>query len=251
MMIYLKTKAEIKKMSEAGQIAAAALEEIAKNIQPGIKTSELDKIAEKVIRDAGAESSFKKVTGYNHSTCLTPNDLVVHGVPGSHVLAEGDILGVDLGAYYRGFHSDVAATFPVGEVSSEKKKFLSVGQKALREAIGEVRVGGRVGDISNRIQTIIEGSGYSVVRELVGHGVGRNLHEDPLIPGAGNRGNGEELKEGMVLAVEVIYNFGKPGVKLLADGWSIATSDASISGLFEHTVALVEKGPLVLTQKPF
>jgi methionyl aminopeptidase len=249
-MIYLKKLEEIKIIAEAGQIAATALEQVAKNIKPGVKTRELDLIAEEVIRDAGAESSFKKVKGYNYSTCLTPNNLVVHGVPGSYVLKEGDILGVDLGAYYRGFHSDLAATFPVGEIDNEKKKFLSVGKKALREAINEAVIGGRVGNISNRIQKIIEGAGYSVVRELAGHGVGRSLHEDPLIPGIGRRGSGEELKEGMVLAIEVIYNLGQLGVQLLADGWTIATSDGSISGLFEHTVAVTKEGPLVLTGEP-
>ncbi|OGY25993.1 MAG: type I methionyl aminopeptidase [Candidatus Woykebacteria bacterium RBG_16_44_10] len=249
-MIYLKTQSEIEIMYRAGQIAAAALIEIAKNIKPGIKTSQLDTIAETKIRDLGAESSFKKVEGYHYNTCITPNDLVVHGVPSDYTLSEGDVLGADLGAYYRGFHSDLAYTFPVGKVSSERKKFLSVGMNALWEAIKEVRIGSRIGDISNKIQTVIEGSGYSVVRELVGHGVGRELHEDPLVPGRGKKGTGEELKEGMVIAIEVIYNFGKPGVRLLSDGWSIATSDSSVSGLFEHTIAVTKKGPLVLTQKP-
>lgn len=248
-MIYLKTQSEIKIMHKAGQIAAAALAEIAENIKPGVKASQLDTVAETKIKDLGAESSFKKVEGYHYNTCITPNDLVVHGIPDDYTLSEGDILGVDLGAYYQGFHSDLAYTFPVGEVSAQRQEFLSVGERALWEAIKEVKIDARIGDISNKIQTLVEGSGYSVVRELVGHGVGRELHEDPLVPGRGRKGSGGVLKEGMVLAIEVIYNFGKEGVKLLADGWSISTSDSSVSGLFEHTVAVTKKGPLVLTQK--
>ena len=247
-MIYLKTKEEIKKMAKAGEIAATAMEEIAKNIQAGVKTSDLDKIAEEKIKTLGAEPSFKKVRDYKYSTCITPNDLVVHGIPGNYILREGDVLGVDLGAYCEGFHSDTAHTFPVGKVSEERKKFLLVGEKALAEAIKKVRVGGRIGDISATIQKIVEEAGYSVVRELAGHGVGRDLHEDPLVPGRGKRDSGEDIRQGMVLAIEVIYNMGKPSIKLLPDGWSIATSDGSLSGLFESTVAATEKEPFVLTK---
>ena len=247
-MIYLKTKEEIKIIAKAGKIAAAVMKEVAKNIRPGAKVSDLDKIAEKKTRSLQAEPSFQKVAGYRHSTCITPNDFVVHGIPGDYILCEGDILGVDLGTYYQGFHSDMAQTFPVGKVSQEKKQFLLAGEKALTEAIKQAHVGGRVGDISYAIQTIIEGANYSVVRELSGHGVGRKLHEDPLIPGRGRRGSGEKIKEGMVLAIEVIYNMGKPSIRLLPDGWTIATADASLSGLFERTVAVTDKGPLVLTK---
>ncbi|OGY26770.1 MAG: type I methionyl aminopeptidase [Candidatus Woykebacteria bacterium RBG_16_43_9] len=249
-MIYLKTKDEIKIMHEAGKIAAAAMAEVAKNIRPGVKTSTLDQIVESKIRSLGAESSFKKVKGYKHSICTTPNNWVVHGLPGDYTLAQGDILGVDLGAYYKGFHSDMAHTFAVGKISKEAKKFLSTGETALNKAIKKVKVGGRVGDISNIIQNIVEGAGYSVVRELVGHGVGRDLHEDPLVPGVGKDGGGEEIKEGMVLAVEIIYNRGLYQVQLLSDGWSISTRDGLISGLFERTVAPTKKGPLVLTLMP-
>ena len=247
-MTYLKSKEEIKIMLKAGEIAATAMKEVAKNIRAGIKVSELDRIAGEKIRDLGAESSFKKVPGYKYSTCITPNELVVHGIPGAYILREGDILGVDLGAYYQGFHSDMAYTFPVGKISSEKKRFLSVGKKALEEAVKRIKVGSRIGDISSTIQTVIEESGYSVVKELVGHGIGRDLHEDPLVPGRGKKTTGEEIKKGMVIAVEVIYNLGKSSIRLLPDGWSIATSDGSPSGLFEKTVAATAKGPLVLTQ---
>src|SRR4030067_219952 len=249
-MIFLKNKAEIKIMHRAGQIAAAAMSQVAKNIRPGVKVDHLDKIAEKTIHNFGAESSFKKVAGYKHSICITPNDWVVHGIPGDYILREGDILGVDLGAYYKGFHSDMAYTFPVGVVDEDKKKFLEIGRAALIEAIKHVKVGKRIGDISSSIQTTIEDAGYSVVRELVGHGVGRELHEDTLVPGLGKRDTGEEIKEGLVLAVEIIYNKGKPLVQLLPDGWSISTKDGSLSGLFETTVAATKKGPLVLTVWP-
>ncbi|HEX7456297.1 MAG TPA: type I methionyl aminopeptidase [Candidatus Nanoarchaeia archaeon] len=247
-MIYLKTKEEIKLIHKAGQIAAAAMREVAGNIRPGVKSSDLDKIAENKIRQLGAESSFKTVDGYKHSICTTPNELVVHGIPGDYVLRNGDILGVDLGAYYKGFHSDMAQTFPVGQVSEEREKFLKVGNLALKGAIKQVKVGGRIGDVSDAIQTVVEGAGYSVVRELVGHGVGRELHEDPLVPGVGKKGAGEEIKEGVVLAIEVIYNQGPPSIQLLPDGWTISTKDGSYSGLFERTLAATKKGPLVLTQ---
>ena len=235
-------------MAKAGQIAANALRQVAKNIRPGVKVSDLDKITEEKIKNLGAESSFKKVNGYQYTICVTPNDWVVHGIPGNYVLREGDILGVDLGAYFKGFHSDLAYTFPVGKIDNERRKFLATGEKALQAAVKKVRIGGRIGDISETIQNMVESAGYSVVRELVGHGVGRNLHEDPLIPGIGKRGTGEKIEDGMVLAVEVIYNQGKPQVQLLPDGWSIATKDGLLAGLFESTVAATKKEPLVLTK---
>jgi methionyl aminopeptidase len=247
-MSYLKNKEEIKIIHKAGQISAAAMREVANNIRPGIKCIDLDKIAERKIRQLGAESSFKKVAGYNHSICTTPNDWVVHGVPGNYVLREGDIIGVDLGAYYKGFHSDMAHTFPVGKISDEKKKFLKAGTRALSQAIKSVKVNSKIGDISSSIQQTVEKAGFSVVRELVGHGVGRDLHEDPLVPGIGKKGTGEDIKEGIVLAVEVIYNQGEHTIQLLPDGWSISTKDSLLSGLFERTVAATNKGPLVLTR---
>lgn len=246
-MIYLKTRDEIKIMKKAGAIAASTMREVEKSIRPGVRAVELDKIAENKIKSLGAESSFKKVEGYKHTICATPNDWVVHGVPGEYELLEGDIVGIDLGAYYKGFHSDIAYTFPVGKVNEKSKKFLETGKKALKEATTQVKVGGKIGDISQTIQSLVENAGYSVVRELVGHGVGRELHEDPLVPGIGKKGTGDEIKEGLVIAVEVIYNQGKPAVKLLPDGWSISTADGLLGGLFELTVAATKKGPLVLT----
>lgn len=249
-MIYLKTKNEIEIMRKAGQITAAAMREVSKKVQPGIKTNELDNIAEEVIKKLGGKSSFKKVKGYKHSICVTPNDWVVHGIPGNYTLVSGDVIGIDLGAYYKGFHSDMAQTFAVDKLSEETEKFLSIGKKALSEAIKNVKIGSKIGDISSIIQEIVEGAGYSIVRELVGHGVGRNLHEDPLIPGVGKKGTGVEIKEGMVLAVEIIYSQGSQKIQLLNDGWSISTKDGSISGLYERTVTPTKKGPLVLTRMP-
>ena len=249
-MIYLKTKNEIEIIHQAGQITTTAMLEVSKKIRPGIKTSELDNIAEEVIKKLGGESSFKKVKGYKHSICVTPNDWVVHGIPGNYTLKSGDVIGIDLGTYFGGFHSDMAQTYAVGKVSKEVEEFLSVGKKALNEAVKKVQIGSKVGDISNTIQEIVEEAGHSVVRELVGHGVGRNLHEDPLIPGVGKKGTGVLIKEGMVLAVEIIYNRGSQKIQLLDDGWSISTKDGSISGLYERTVTPTKEGPLVLTRMP-
>ena len=247
-MIYLKSDREIKTLSKAGEIAGKAMEEVFKNIKAGVKFIELDKIAEEVIKKSGAQSSFKRVQNYENTICITPNDWIVHGIPGNQTLSNGDIVGIDLGAYYKGFHSDMAKTFPVGEIPKETKKFLSVGYQALKKAIKKSKIGNHVGDISNTIQKEVEGNGFSVVREFVGHGVGRQLHEDPFIPGYGEKGAGVELKEGMVLALEVIYNRGKDDVHLLSDGWTAVTKDGSLSGLFELTVAVTKKGPLVLTR---
>lgn len=247
-MNNLKTTKEIEIMKRAGQITAAALKEVEKNIKIGVSTKRLDQIAEKVIKSFGAESSFKKVEGYKYTICVTPNDWVVHGIPGSYLLKNGDVIGIDIGAYFKGYHSDMAHTYLVGEVSEEEKRFLRVGENTLWKALKEVKVGNKIGDISNVIQTTVEGSGYSVVKELVGHGVGKKLHEDPLIPGIGKKGKGLDIKEGMVLAIEIIYNMGKPQVALLRDGWTIATKDSELSGLYERTVAVTSKGPVVLTQ---
>ena len=246
-MIYLKTAKEIKIMQKSGRIAALAMRGVSKNIQPGVTSLDLDKIAEDLIIKLGAKPSFKMVQGYKYTICATPNYRVVHGIPGNKKLRNGDILGIDLGAYYKGFHSDMAKTFAVGKISNDNSLFLSVGEKTLNKAIGEVKIGSCVGDISNLIQENIERSGYSVVREFVGHGVGRELHEDPLVPGVGEKGTGPQIKEGMVLAVEVIYNKGGRQVSILSDGWTVETNDKLDSGLFELTVAATKKGPLVLT----
>lgn len=247
-MIYLKNPKEIEIMRKAGKITALALEEVRKHIKTGVSTIELDKIAQEVILENGAEPSFKKVQGYEYCICATPNSWVVHGIPGDYRLRNGDIIGIDLGAYYKGYHSDMAHSYVVGKTSQEKIKFLKTGEKALWEAIKEAKIGNKIGDVSNKIQTIVEGSGYSVVKELVGHGVGKELHEDPLVPGRGKKGTGSDIQEGMVLAIEVIYNMGKPELIILDDGWTIDSKDNSNSGLFERTISITKKGPVVLTQ---
>lgn len=246
-MSNLKTKEEIAIMRQAGRISALAMAEVSKTIKPGITTLELDRLVEKIFREKGAEPAFKKVEDYQYTICTTPNDWVVHGLPSNYSLQEGDIVGVDLGALYQGYNSDMAQTFRVGKVSREADNFLATGEKALHEAIKQAKVGNRIGDISSTIQLIVEGAGYSVVKELVGHGVGRQLHEDPMVPGRGKAGTGEKLTEGLVIAIEIIYNFGKGGVVLLDDGWTIASADHSLAGLFERTVAITDKGPVVLT----
>lgn len=247
-MSYLKTKEEIELMRQAGHISALAMEEVKKAIRPGITTLDLDELVESIFKKNGAESAFKKVENYQFSICSTPNDWVVHGLPDKNKIKEGDILGIDLGAYYKGFNSDMAHTFAVGKITPEAERLLKVGEEALWEAIKEAKVGNKIGDISNKIQTIVEGAGFSIVKELVGHGVGKSLHEEPYIPGRGKKDTGEVLKEGLVIAIEIIYNQGKPGVVLLEDGWTISTKDGSLAGLFERTVAITDKGPVVLTK---
>jgi len=246
-MGYLKTRREIETMAESGKITAKALAEVAKYIKAGATGLELDSIATRVIKEAGAQPSFRTVEDYQYSICVTRNEMVVHGIPDSKPFREGDVIGVDIGSLYKGFHSDMAETYTVGKVGQDVEKFLQVGKKALKAAIAQAKVGHRIGDISSAIQTTVEEGGYSVVRELVGHGVGRALHEDPLVPGVGKANSGERLQEGIVIAIEVIYNSGKPAVILLSDGWTIATRDGSLSGLYERTIAITKKGPVVLT----
>ncbi|MCM8782196.1 MAG: type I methionyl aminopeptidase [Candidatus Omnitrophica bacterium] len=249
-MIYLKSTDEIELMKKAGEIAVEAMEQVKKFIKPGVKTKELDFIAEKIVKEAGADSAFKKVDNYKYTICVTPNDWVVHGLPGDYVLQEGDILGIDLGTLYKGYNSDLAHTFPVGEISKDKRVFLDTGRQALKKALNQLVAGRHIGDISYAIQQTIEGAGYSVVRELVGHGIGKNLHEEPFIPGRGERNKGLVLQVGMVLAVEVIYTAGSHKVKLLEDGWTIVSRDGSLAGLFERTIAITERGPKLLTNMP-
>lgn len=246
-MSYLKTEKEISIMREAGRISALAMKQVESKLKPGVSTLELDKIVETVFKENGAQSAFKKVEDYKYSICTTPNNEVVHGLPSDYRLKDGDIVGIDLGALYQDYNSDMAETFIVGSVEPETRKFLKIGKEALWKAIDQAKIGNKVGDISATIQTMVEGAGYSIVKELVGHGVGKTLHEDPMIPGRGKKGTGVPLQEGMVVAVEIIYNFGKPGIKMLDDGWTIVTKDGSLAGLFERTIAITKKGPVVLT----
>jgi len=257
-MTNLKSKEEIKKMRQGGKILASVLFELLRNIKPGVSELEIDKLAEKLIREKGAEPGFKKVKGYKHSICVSTNNIVVHGIPTDYKFKSGDVVGIDCGVFYKGFHTDMAETIYVKPQASGLKfqrkdeigRFLETGRKALEEAIKMARVGNRIGDISETIQNIVESAGYSVVRSLVGHGVGRKLHEEPEIPGylATRKNSTPLLVEGMTIAIEAIYNMGKSDVILSRDdNWTIKTVDGSLSGLFERTVAITEKGPVILT----
>lgn len=245
--IKVKDAEEIERMRVAGRIAAEVLDELRKEIRPGVNTAKLDALGEKFIRAKGAEPVFIGYRGYRYATCLSVNEEVVHGIPGGRILQEGDIVSVDVGVKKNGYCGDVAATFPVGKVSGKTGKLLRVGKDALRAAIRQARAGNHLGDISWAIQQQAEKNGFSVVRDLYGHGIGRDLHEDPLIPNFGNPGEGPELKPGMVLAVEPMVNVGGWKVRTLSDGWTVVTEDGMLSCHFEHTVLITEKEPGVLT----
>lgn len=254
-MISIKTKDDIKKMREGGRILAEVLFNILSRVRPGASELEQDELAEKLIKKKGAEPTFKRVKRYKHSICVSANDVVVHGIPTEYKFKNGDVVGVDCGVFYKGFNTDMAETIRVqGEGARVKKpdeidRFLETGRRALEEAMKQAKVGNRVGHISKTIQDIVETGGYSVVRSLVGHGVGRELHEEPEIPGFLERKieDTPRLQNGMVIAVEVIYNQGRREVILGEDGWTIRTRDGSVAGLFERTIAVTENGPIVLT----
>lgn len=243
-----KTAEEIALMQRSGEICAKALLQVLENIAPGVTTRELDTIANKAIKKQGAKISFQTVDKYPHTICVSVNDEVVHGLPTKYKLQAGDIIGIDIGALYKGWHSDLAETVVVGDVDKKTQAFVDTGKKALVAAIAQAKPGNRVGDISSAMQRIVEGRGYAVVRALTGHGVGRELHEEPTIPCFGEAGKGELLTENMVIAVEVIYNMGKSDVIWKNDdGWTISSADGSLSGLFERTVVITKAGPVVLT----
>lgn len=234
-------------IKESAQILGKAHAEVAKLIKPGAKTSEMDKVAEEFIRDHGGVPSFLNYNGFPYTLCVSPNEQVVHGFPSEDELKEGDILSIDCGVYYKGFHSDSAYTYPVGEVTEERKQLMKVTKESLYKGIDEVVVGKRIGDISYAIQNYVEGFGYSVVRELVGHGVGRNLHESPEVPNYGKRGSGPKIKEGMVIAIEPMINLGRKEIVQERDGWTIRTKDRAFSAHYEHTVGVVNGKAEVLT----
>lgn len=255
-MIHIKTPEQLKIMQHGGHILSDVLMEVMDLIRPGITELELDKIAEELIRKRGGEPGFKRVEGYHHTICMSTNDAVVHGIPGSYKIQKGDVVGVDCGVYYKGFHTDMAETILVSsqklKVKSQKsvERFLGVGRQALEAGIKQAVVGNRVGHISKAIQDIVEKqNGYSVVRSLIGHGVGKDLHEEPEVPGylVGKIEKTPLLKEGMTIAIEVIYNMGSKQVMLDRDGWTIRSADGSLSGLFERTVAITKSGPLMIT----
>ncbi len=250
-MIDIKTPEEIEAMRVGGKILSNVLFETLAAAKPGVSEIELDAMADRLIAEKGGEAAFKKVKGYSHATCISTNDVVVHGIPTDYRLEDGDIIGIDCGVFYKGFYTDMSHSIIVGERDSQVEKFLEIGEKALHEAIAEVKPGNHIGNISEVIQRIVEKEGgYSVVRSLIGHGVGRELHEDPEVPGylVKKIEKTPELKPGMTIAVEVIYNMGKPDVSFANnDGWTITTTDGSLSGLFERTVAVTKDGMEILT----
>ena len=247
-MIILKSQDEIKRMAAAGRIVAEVLEEIRNMVAPDVTTLELDTFAESYIKSKGATPAFKGYRGFPASICTSVNEQVVHGIPSSERLRKGDIVSLDTGVYYKGFYGDAALTLTVGEVSNAAKKLLSVTEKSLYLGIEKAVAGNRLFDISSAIQNQAESEGFSVVRSFVGHGIGRELHEDPQIPNFGRQGDGPMLKEGMTLAIEPMVNAGTWDVEILDDGWTAVTKDKKLSAHFEHTVAITSNGPVILTK---
>ncbi|MDQ2983815.1 MAG: type I methionyl aminopeptidase [Actinomycetota bacterium] len=247
-MIIRKSAAEIDKMAAAGRVVVDALALIGEHAKEGTTTEELDRLADELIRSQGGTPTFKGYRGYPASICTSPNDMVVHGIPGPYELGEGDLLSVDVGVTLDGYVADSAYTFSVGEISSDAERLLEACQGALAAGIEQCIVGKRLSDISHAIQQTTEAAGWSVVRSLVGHGVGRSMHEDPQIPNFGEPGHGPELAPGMVFAIEPMINAGGPDVVMHDDHWSISTADRSLSAHFEHTVAVTEEGPRILTE---
>jgi len=246
-VIVRKSPQEIEKMAAAGRIVAETIDHTAAHLEPGITTGELDRIAEDFIRSRGGVPTSKGYRGYPAAICISPNDVVVHGIPGRHVVGEGDLITIDVGVTLDGYIADSAYTFAVGDVDDESRRLLDVGREALAAGIAQARPGNRVGDISAAVQRLVEEAGFSVVRSLVGHGVGRSYHEDPHIPNFGDPGRGPLLSEGMTIAIEPMITAGGPDVYVHADDWTIATEDNSLSCHFEHTVAVTAGGPRILT----
>lgn len=245
--IIYKTAEEIELIRQSAQLVSKTLGEVAKIVKPGVKTIELDRLAETFIRDNGGVPAFLNFHGFPYSLCISPNDQVVHGFPGEHVLTEGDLISVDCGVVLNGFYGDSAYTFAIGEVSDEVKALMRVTQECLVKGVEKAVVGMRVGDIGFAVQQHAEAHGYGVVKELVGHGVGAKLHEKPEVPNYGKRGSGAKLEEGMVIAIEPMINAGKAGVKFWKDGWTVSTVDGKASAHYEHTVAVRKGVPDVLS----
>jgi methionyl aminopeptidase len=248
-MIIRKSEQEIETMARAGAVVADTLSLLEERIQPGVTTRELDEVAEEFIRSRGGVPTFKGYKGYPAATCLSPNAMVVHGIPGKTTLENGDILSVDVGVTLDGFVADSAWTFPVGTISADAQRLLDTCRAALEAGIAEARVGNTVGDISQAVQSVTEAGGFSVIRSLVGHGVGRSMHEEPQVPNFVSGSKGPQLKEGMTIAIEPMITAGAAEVYIHDDEWSISTADASLAAHFEHTVAVTAEGPRILTGK--
>lgn len=248
-MITLKSPPELDRMRAAGRIVAATLERVIAAVRPGITTGELDRIAEREITSRDAVPSFKGYRGFPATLCTSLNEEIVHGIPGARALREGDLVKIDCGAIVEGFHADSAVTVAVGEVSKEALRLMEATEESLAVGIAEARAGRRLGDVGHAIQRVAEDAGFSVVREYVGHGIGRALHEEPPVPNYGAPGKGMALREGLVLALEPMVNVGTHETRLLDDGWTVVTADGALSAHFEHTVAITADGPEVLTAR--
>ena len=246
-MIIIKNNKEIDLMRNAGRVVAETLLCVEKKVKPGITTAELDSIAEEFITKHGAKPSFKGLYGFPASLCISVNEQVVHGIPGGYVLKEGDIISVDCGAEINGFHGDAARTFAVGEISEEARRLITVTEESFFKGVEAAIVGNRLSDISHNIQNHIEANGFSVVRDFVGHGIGKTVHEDPEVPNFGRPGRGPKLVAGMALAIEPMVNMGTYRVKTAGDDWTVVTADKSLSAHYENTVVILPDGPEILT----
>lgn len=246
-MITIKSTNEIGKMRHAGKLVALTHRELKKYIAPGVTTRELDEHAEKFIRSFGATPSFKGYNGFSGSVCTSVNEELVHGIPGPRKLATGDIISIDIGVYYEGFHGDSAWTYPVGKISPQVARLLEVTEASLYAGLSILHSGIRLGDIGSRIQSVAEAAGFSIVLEYAGHGVGRELHEEPMVPNYGIAGRGQRIKSGMTLAIEPMVNMGSRHVHTLDDGWTVVTDDGSLCAHYEHTTLITEEGYEILT----
>jgi methionyl aminopeptidase len=248
-VIIRKTPEEIERIAEAGALVAETIAFVGEHIEPGITTGELDTVADRFIRSRGGIPTSMGYKGYPAAICISPNAVVVHGIPGSHRVQEGDVITIDVGVTLRGYIADSAYTYAVGRVDPETQRLLDVGQDALAAGIGQAQLGNRIGDVSHAVQEVVEGAGFAVVRSLVGHGVGRHYHEDPHVPNFGLPGRGPRLSDGMTIAIEPMITAGSPEVYLDADGWTIVTEDGANAAHFEHTVAITPEGPRILTPR--
>jgi len=246
-MIIIKNNDEIALMKKAGRIVGETLLLLEKEVKPGITTADLDRIAEEFITKHGAKPSFKGLYGFPSSLCISVNEQVIHGFPSAYVLKEGDIVSIDCGAFYNGFHGDAARTFPVGNISIDAQKLIDITRESFFQGISFAKEGNKLTDISYGIQSYVEAAGFSVVRDFVGHGIGQKVHEEPNVPNFGKAGRGPKLLNGMVLAIEPMVNAGTHKVKTLKDGWTVVTADTSLSAHYENTVAILSDGPEILT----
>jgi methionyl aminopeptidase len=248
-VIIRKGPEEIERIARAGDLAAATVSHVGEHLEPGITTGELDDIADRFMRSRGGVPTSKGYKGYPCAICISPNDVVVHGIPGPYEVGEGDVVTIDVGCTLDGAIADTAYTFAVGQIHPDVQRLLDTAQDALAAGIAQARVGNRVGDVSHAIQAVVEEAGFSVVRQLVGHGVGRHYHEDPHVPNFGRPGRGPRLAAGMTIAIEPMITLGSPAVTMHADGWTISTVDGSFAAHFEHTVAIGPDGPRILTPR--